>query len=77
MAGWLAGGERCAVCDGLPYPMYSDIFAVCYEGRKGMAEVGVEVTGAVSREMARAAVLMLVTRSRASPAESRCAKRLS
>ena len=67
MAGWRAG--RC-VWDGMPYPMYSDIFAVCCEGRKGVVEVSVWVVGAVSREMARVAVLMLVTTSRAPPAAS-------
>ena len=55
--------------DGMPYPMYSDIFAVRCEGRKGVVEVGVWVVGAVSREMARV-VLMLLTTSRAPPAAS-------
>jgi hypothetical protein len=64
------------VCDGMPYPMYSDIFAVCCERWEGGG--GEECLGCgcgVARDGAR--VLMLVYHERAPAAESVRARSLA
>jgi len=60
---------------GMPYPMYSDIFAVCCEGRRGVVGVSGEVVGAVSREMAR--VGSVDATSRELHQRRRCARSLA
>ena len=59
------------------YPMYSDIFAVYCEGRKGVEVVSVSVVGVVSRETARVLMLGAHTSQPAESVRRSSAKRLS
>ena len=65
-----------AACSGVPYPMYSDIFAACCEGREEGG--GCEGRGGgcvVSRETARLLMLPRAQASASQPAQrSRCAR---